>query len=243
MNVRDQVSKLETNIKLKEGPEERFHGYGVMGLTFKSGHVLALRRYPASSIGPGYYSVWHRNPKSEWTFYADTKSSRSCSRYFGEIVNETVRESINIIWPDDNRFELEITNIGFRWEVLLDSTPVTRVANLLAPSLPNWWWKNKTTLKLMNRAAGRVLGAGRLGLSGYVPNGQTYNVHPYRVWTISESHATLGRTDFGEPGPLPKQVRLADFWIPQKGMFVFGHVFFEAFDNDKHSSNYSRIDL
>ena len=44
------------------GQEERFSGYGVMGLPFRSGHVLALRRFPVTSVGPGYTSVWWRDP-------------------------------------------------------------------------------------------------------------------------------------------------------------------------------------
>ena len=47
------------SVVLPSGGEERFAGYGVMGLPFASGHVLAMRRFPASSIGPGYSSVWH----------------------------------------------------------------------------------------------------------------------------------------------------------------------------------------
>ena len=48
---------------------ERFAGYGVMGLPFASGHALGMRRFPASSVGPGYTSVWHRSPGGGWTFY------------------------------------------------------------------------------------------------------------------------------------------------------------------------------
>jgi hypothetical protein len=43
--------------------EERFAGYGVMGLPFRSGHYLALRHFPATSIGPGFRAVWHRDPQ------------------------------------------------------------------------------------------------------------------------------------------------------------------------------------
>jgi hypothetical protein len=56
---------------LQGGTEERFAGYGVMGLPFRSGHYLALRHFPASSIGPGFRAVWHRDPHRRWTFYAD----------------------------------------------------------------------------------------------------------------------------------------------------------------------------
>jgi hypothetical protein len=62
------VQDLERHSDLPPGSEERFFGYGVMGLPFRSGHVLGLRRFPASSIGPGYRSVWHRDPNGGWTF-------------------------------------------------------------------------------------------------------------------------------------------------------------------------------
>ena len=68
---------------MPEGEGERFFGYAVIGLPFDSGHVLSLRRFPASSIGPGYTSVWHRDPEGRWTFYQDALPELACSRYFG----------------------------------------------------------------------------------------------------------------------------------------------------------------
>ena len=65
---RELVAKVEQSVKLPQGNEERFAGYGVMGLPFASGHVLGLRRWPASSLGKGYTSVWHRNSEGQWTF-------------------------------------------------------------------------------------------------------------------------------------------------------------------------------
>src|SRR5215470_762523 len=114
MNAERLVSGLEKNITLQKGKEERFSGYGVMGLTFKSGHVLALRRFIVSSIGPGYRAVWHRNPQGQWTFYADVEHSQSCTRYFGEYANEAIIEKIDITWIASNRFRVEIKNIGFQ---------------------------------------------------------------------------------------------------------------------------------
>jgi hypothetical protein len=68
---RDQVLAAEKQARLLPGANERFSGWGVMGLPFRSGDVFAARRFPASSIGPGYTSVWYRNPQGHWTFYAD----------------------------------------------------------------------------------------------------------------------------------------------------------------------------
>jgi hypothetical protein len=53
----EYAGEIERDATLPAGSGERFSGYGVMGLPFRSGHILALRRFPASSIGPGYRSV------------------------------------------------------------------------------------------------------------------------------------------------------------------------------------------
>ena len=47
------VQRLEVEATLPAGAEERFAGYGIMGLPFASGHVLVLRGFPVSLIGPG----------------------------------------------------------------------------------------------------------------------------------------------------------------------------------------------
>jgi hypothetical protein len=54
-----------------------------MSLPFASGDVLALRRFPTSSVGPAFTGVWHRSPHGEWTFYSDVPPMECCPRYFG----------------------------------------------------------------------------------------------------------------------------------------------------------------
>jgi hypothetical protein len=237
MNVISQVSKLENSLKLQEGSEERFNGYGVMGLTFKSGHVLAYRNFMATSIGPGFQSVWHRRPDGEWTFYTDINPSLSCPRYFGEQARQAITETIDVTWIGHDRFRVEINRIGLKWEVILSSTVGTKLMNLAAGVMPDKWWKNETILRLMSRVAGNVLETGRIALSGYAPNGQYFIANPYKLWIVSDSHALLGNMDFGEMGPLAKQAHLRDFWIPQKGIFAFGRAYFEPFNKEKHSNN------
>lgn len=53
----DIISKLIAAPELPSGPDERFALYGVMGLPFASGHILALRDAPAASISPAFRSV------------------------------------------------------------------------------------------------------------------------------------------------------------------------------------------
>ena len=80
---RDVAARLERAPRLPDGTGERFRGYGVVGLPLASGHVLALRRHTASSIGPAYTCVWLRDPDGRWTFYADAPPNVSCARFFG----------------------------------------------------------------------------------------------------------------------------------------------------------------
>jgi hypothetical protein len=94
MNPREIVRQIENNPALPAGEGDRFAGYAVMGLPFRSGHVLALRKFPASSIGPGYTSVWHRDPDGIWAFYSTVNQDLGCSRYFGrEIAQNVVTKS------------------------------------------------------------------------------------------------------------------------------------------------------
>src|SRR3990172_1211308 len=82
MEPRDCAERIERAPELPRGDGERFGGYGVMGAPFCSGHVLAMRRFTASSVGAGYTSVWHRDPGGAWTFYADVDPLEACTRYF-----------------------------------------------------------------------------------------------------------------------------------------------------------------
>jgi hypothetical protein len=50
MEPRDIIREIESNPVLPTGGGDRFAGYGVIGLPFRSGHVLALRGFPASSV-------------------------------------------------------------------------------------------------------------------------------------------------------------------------------------------------
>ena len=46
------VNAIERDACILRGPGDAFSGYAVIGLPFQSGHVLALRRFSASSPGP-----------------------------------------------------------------------------------------------------------------------------------------------------------------------------------------------
>ena len=86
----------------------------------------------------------------------------------------------------------------------------------------------------MGAVAGPALGAGHLGLTGRVPNGQTFGARPRQLWLIRESTAHLRGHTLGRASALPVQDRLGDFWIPQRGIFMIGSSVFEPFDPATH---------
>jgi hypothetical protein len=222
------VEALERDPRLPPGPGERFAGYGVMGMPFRSGHVLGLRRFPASSIGPGYRSVWHRDPDGRWTFYQDQPADLACTRYFGAEVDEVREGPVRIEWTGSHRFEVRAGDGELEWEVELESTPVTRMLNRVGSLLPLRAWRSRPVLAAMSRLAGPALGAGQIRLAGQAPNGQRFQANPLATWVAAGGGAQIGGVDLGEPGPAPEQARLRDFAIPQRGLFVVGRAFFAA---------------
>lgn len=212
---------------------ERFCGYGVMGLPFSSGHVLALRRFPATSLGAAYTSIWHRDPSGRWSFRQNAPADMSCPRYFGAAVDEFIRTKIDLAWTGQRAFEVGADDL--HWRVELSATGVTRVMNAVAGRLSPRVWADPRMLRAMGRVAGAVMGAGQVGLQGVVPNGQDFQAHPLRIWMVLDSTATLHGRDLGPLGALPEQAHLGDFWLPQRGVFAFGRSFFEEFDPKRHT--------
>ncbi len=108
-----------------------------MGLPFASGHVWGLRRWPASSIGPAYTSLWHRAPDGLWTFWSTAEARVSCNRYAGELITRTVQSPIVVSWPGDWTLSVEVEEPSLYWELVLAEPPMARVLNAVAAGLPD----------------------------------------------------------------------------------------------------------
>jgi len=222
------AAEIESAPELPAGGDERFAGFGVMGIPFASGHVLALRRFTASSIGPAYTSVWHRDPAGRWTFWQDQAADQACTRYFGAVVAETRQCTVELDWLAESTIRVAVAEVDFAWTVTMVTSPVTRALNALGSLLPDGAWRANPILAVMGVVAGTALRAGRVAMTGKTPNGQRFVANPSRMWLIAKSSARLGDEDFGPPGALDEQARLGDFWIPQRGMFAIGRTFFAA---------------
>lgn len=204
--------------ELPEDPAEHFAGYAVLGLPFTSGHYLAFRDFPVSSVGPGYRSVWHRTPGGEWTIYANTTPEFSCARYFGAAVQHTEETDVDIQWSGP--FTAQITVPGvLDWHLQMGTSAATSMLTAIAVRMPETLWRNELVLRAMGAFAGPLLKAGRMKVSGMVPNGQTFQAQPRQLWLVTDSQATIRGEDAGQPGPLEVQDHLADFWLPQRGLF------------------------
>lgn len=236
LEPKELVDRLEQGAKLPSGDEERFTGYGVLGVPFTSGDILAMRRFPASSLGESYTSVWHRNPQGRWTIYTSVAPQLACPRYFGSAIDETGVREIQISWTGPRDFTLSIEeDPALEWHLSLGQTPATRLINAVVGVLPDALWRKEAALKAMGKAGGLMLRAGRLPMAGQVPNGQRFALNPTHIWMIQSSTARMAKQDLGSVGPLAVQTRLGDFWIPQRGMFVTGHAFFEPLDPARHA--------
>jgi hypothetical protein len=232
MEPRELIHHIEEDASLPSGSSDRFAGYAVIGLPFRSGHVLALRRFPASSLGPGYTSIWHRDPGGNWTFYSTVAPEQSCSRYFGSEVNENLYAQVRIEWsgPEEFRVTAECSR-PLIWEVKVTTTIASRLLNFVARRVPDSWWQKRFMLRLMGFAARYLLGTGEMNLAGRTPNGQEFIANPQQVWLVKSSRAVVNGADIGPLGPLATQARLNEFLIPQRGIFARARAFLERTDN------------
>jgi hypothetical protein len=237
---RDLIATLERDARLPDGPGERFTGYGVMGLPFRSGHALALRRWPASSVGPGYSSVWHRGPDGRWRFWSTAAPELSCTRYTGDISDDTRVSAIELAWPEPYRLTINSDEPNLAWEVDVEPTRRTRMLGALSRGLPGRMRSNEAVLRAMGPIAGWLLGVGRLALTGLMPNGQAYRAVPSYVWSVTASRARLDGVDLGTPAPLHRQATVGDFRIPQRGLLAIGSVDFDPLDEARHSTRVVR---
>ena len=227
MKAREIIKSIEESASLPVGTGDRFSGYAVIGLPFRSGHVLAMRRFPASSIGAAYTSVWHRMPDGKWTFYSTVAPEEGCSRYFGGEIERNVVTPIDIVWTGAEQFRVLIADT-LEWEVTLTESTMSRLMNVLARMVPDTWWQANQMLRAMGYAARISLGTGKLNLTGTTPNGQRFIANPRRVWLIDSSHAVIDGIEVGPVGPLKLQASLNDFLIPQRGVFAVARAFLDT---------------
>lgn len=204
-----------------------------MGQPFCSGHVLALRRFPHTSIGAGYTSVWHCDPDGRWTMWNDVAARSSCPRYFGPALAAAFERPIDIQWPDPWTVRVHIDDT-LDWETAITPTASTRLMSAMGAHLPDSLWRNQRMLAMMGRAAGPMLRAGALRMHGTVPSGQWFRVQIPHVWATTRVSATLHGEQLGAAGAVRRQRWLGGFAVPNRGLFAIGRATMETYDPARH---------
>jgi hypothetical protein len=216
---------VEDQPKLPPGDCERVSGYAVMGLPFTSGHVLGLRRWTASPVGDRFTSIWHRDPTGRWTFYESVACEVACSRYFGADVDRVREGPIDLKWEASNRLRVRPADGAVDWEIATGASVATRMMSVMGSMMPLALWRSGPVLSAMGAVAGRVLNVGKVQLTGVTSNRQHFDANPLRIWYVTASHAVVEGEDLGPVGPLAEQAHMADFYVPQRGMFAVGRMF------------------
>jgi hypothetical protein len=92
-----------------------------MGLPFRSGHYLAMRHIPASSIGPEYRTVWHYAPDGTCTFITDRRPEHTCARHFAPGDSALTLYAIASKWDGPHSLRVTVPNM-LDWRIELGST-------------------------------------------------------------------------------------------------------------------------
>ncbi len=222
---RRAVSTLTESPQLARGSDERFTGYGAMGVPYSRGHYLAFRDMLASSLGAAYRTIWHRDPQGRWTIFTNTDPNLSCPRYFGAVTAVERVPAIEVTWADDWTLDVSMGD-RLSWELKLHATPATQMMTAMGSAAPQWAWTSDAVLASMGPMAGGFLRSGRIRLHGRTPNGPHFKAAPMRVWRVAGGKARLHDADLGTLAPLAEQTRLGDFWLPQRGLFFAGQARF-----------------
>jgi hypothetical protein len=233
MNPQQIVEKLEKERSLMKGNGERYSGYAVLGVSFRSGHVLVLRRFPASSLGDGYTAVWLYEPSGGWTIYQDVPLGLACGRYFSKAV-PIIHNRIEIEWSGSHTFIVRVPEAELRWELTLKENWMGQAMNQVLGWLPDSFYQKKWVSRVMQQVAGVILRTGDLPLVGQMPNGQNYLAYPLMMWLISESKASQKDKDFGKVQPLQEQIKIDNYPISKRGLFAISNAEIEAHDPSRH---------
>jgi hypothetical protein len=231
---------MERFPRLPAGPGERHAGYGVLGLSFASGHVLAFRRLVATSLGPPFTTAWHRDPEGSWTFHVDGEPRLACPRYFGSAVDRVSVGTIDLTWIGPDTLCLSVADGRLDWVLRLRDSLTTRALGAAARLIPSPAWTNRTVLTTVGSLASRLLESDGLQLAGRLPNGQRYRARPLSVWTVEGSAAVVEGRELGPIGPLRDDIAVGPFPLPGTGLFAAGQAVGEPLDAERHSTTLAR---
>jgi hypothetical protein len=209
-------------VRREEAPEGvvRLHGYGLLSLALESGDVVMFRRVMASSMGPPFTTLWHRDPAGEWRFHVNVAPARSCLRFLGAAPDRIRTDDISVVWKSPHQLALYLRRARLHLALRLEASTAMRALGAAAALVPGTLWQAGGVLRFAGRAAGAALGAGSLGLSGYTPTGHAYRVRPRKLWGVAAAAAVLDGRDLGALQERVTSSGPAGLVLPRRPLFA-----------------------
>lgn len=214
------AEQAERLARVAPGIGDRFSGYAVVGVRFSNGHVLVLRRWPASSIGPAYTSVWHQSPDHQWHMFVNAGAGQTCVRYFPSMAAKWREERIRLCWLDPYRLRVEVRGAGLEWEIEFRRTWLTRIFGAVRSILPFALASSRPSLLAMQWMADHWLGAGRVPLLGVMPNGSAFRAVPRELWLMEDSRAWINGESLGAVDRSNVEVSLESYRVVTSGLLA-----------------------
>jgi hypothetical protein len=201
---------------------EYVKGWGVFGLPFDSGHVLALRVFPENDFSP-YKTLWHRDPQGRWSIHVDGQSlDTACPRYYGQVCSTVGYAQITLEWTSPNVLRIRRDQPQLDWTVTARQTPVLRAMNALSPRMPLGTWRSPRLVRARELMAQHVLGLGEIRMAGPMPSGHHGILMPQRMYFIDESTAVLDGYDLGQPTRVNPNPTIGEVPLPARGVLAVG---------------------
>ena len=213
---------------------EYVKGWGVFGLPFDSGHVLALREFPENDFGP-YRTVWHRDADGRWAIYVDgPRLDTACPRYYGTACDYTGHARIRLAWTGPASLQVTMDAPSLEWTLTARSTPLLSALNAVSDRLPLSSWRPAVLVHARERLA-RSLGMGRLQMAGVMPSGHTGTLMPQRMYYIDEAHAVFDGVDLGKPARMAENPKIGEVTLPARGVLAIGQAVWKILDSEEYA--------
>lgn len=212
---------------------EYVRGWGVFGLPFDTGHVLALRVFPENDFG-SYRTIWHRDPAGRWSIFVDgPRLDTACPRYYGAACDHTGFATIHVTWTGPATAHVTVDRPALDWTFTAHDSPALRLLNPVSAALPVSSWRPRWLVRARELLA-RSLGFGDLQLAGVMPSGHTGTLMPQEMHLIDEARATLDGVDLGRPVRLSTPPDIGGVPLPARGVLAVGGAMWQILDQAEY---------
>lgn len=236
VDLASELARLQAQRGQAPWPDHEYvRGWGVFGLPFDSGHVLALRVFPENDFSP-YRTVWHRTPDGEWSIYVDgARLDTACPRYYGPACAYTGFAKINLDWTGPVSLRITMDDPHLEWTLVATETTTLRVLNFMSPHMPLWTWKSRMLVRARELLANHVLGMGDIRMSGTMPSGHPGILMPQRMYFIQDATAHWAGEDLGRPTKVSPNPQIGDVALPARGVLAIGQAAWNILDQGEYA--------